>query len=102
MYPYLVDEEGAFLDEELEGGDGREDDHVGDHEHGADVRWWLGREGGREGGREEGVESERFISKACIRALTNKRYGAEERRETGCKAMRFLPCIAVGPSVSFP
>jgi len=53
MYPYLVDEEGAFLDEELEGGDGREDDHVGDHEHGADVRWWSGREGGREGGKKE-------------------------------------------------
>lgn len=42
---FLMYEESAFLDEELEGGDGGEDDHVGYHEHGADVR--CGREGGR-------------------------------------------------------
>lgn len=34
----LVHEEGALLDEELQGGDSREDDHVGHHEHAAHVR----------------------------------------------------------------
>lgn len=44
-------EESTFLDEELEGGDGGEDDHVSDHKHSTDVR--CEREGRREerGGR---------------------------------------------------